>query len=576
MHIRSLSLRLLIMALLWVMGTKCAQASTGSMVSEQEQILRERLDSLSAADNPTDSIAIIFDVFDLLPPSMRPHMGHTLYELVLNNAGVETALDVLRLLAIIYSDNSRALNAILAEAQKIPESDEQKETLVFISIYLAKNQAQSESLSVRKEKIADMVSPAGPAMSSEDFYENLLKMLTVCIYTREVTEGSMLNDYLHYMDRMLENHPLHTHGIRRQYAEMKAEVFTTNDDPVGAFEADKELLRVVDEMESEYLAQARKHLALHWFRYRAYERILRNYRGVPTAEIEKYYKAINELADSIPEVRAAYNEHHYPDIYYLMKKRRYAEVFPMIRHELQSETGMRQRRFLLRQMVGAAEGIGDKSAHLRALKEYIPLLQLYVETKAEESSREMEIIYKIGRMRKDAIEEEIVARRDSGRRHNTLIICVTVAILLMLAAIAVLTVLSVRLVRTERNLKSINRKLLNRRDELTHGSEELLRAIRAARLAESQKSAFIKYISSTISLPLNSIMEYSGRVIASSDRQKRQFLNRFASVVQENSQILKDMAAKLAVWGKGDDNFTPPNHHSPNPSSSPDDLKHEK
>lgn len=525
----------------------------GSDLSSAEGVLQQHLDSLSLATTASDSIDIIYGMFDMLPPDRRPAMGHELYRLIKAEEGYEGALGVLRMLTLIYKDNSEALNAIIREMRGMPESDELQESILFARIYLAANQARGESPESLREKITALITVDQNHIS--DHYERLLHMFTVCMYVREMTHGPLLAENLRYLNRELRHRPLSTYAIRRQYADMKAQIFTENDEAADAVEADRELLAVINGMDSEYRARERRHLALHWFRYRAYTRMLRNFDAISDDEARRYYAELNALADSLPEVRAVYNSFRYPDIFYLLKTGDHAAALPLLKKALTTESDISRRRFLLRQLIDAARQTGDDALALASVTEYNPLLENYIQQKIKESEQEITVSHNLASVRKQALENELEMRREKGHRRNIALICSAIALALALAALIQLNIMINRCRHTESQLRNTNSHLTQRRNILKNSTDEMLQAVNEAEKAQRDKTTFIRYISSTISLSLSSIMEYAHKIINASDQDEtcRRILHRFAEVIEDNSEHLRRSARHLKALSHGEE-----------------------
>lgn len=547
--------RLLITAViaLQVMAAMAIGRGFGSDLSSTEGVLRQHLDSLSQATTASDSIDIIYGMFDMLPPDRRPAMGHELYRLVRSEEGIEGALGVLRLLTMIYKDNPEALNAIIHEMSTMPESDELQESILFARIYLAANQARGESPESLREKITALITSDSNHIS--DHYDRLLHLFTVCMYVREMTHGPLLAENLRYLDRELHHRPLSTYAIRRQYADMKAQIFTENDEAADAVDADRELLAVINGMDSDYRSRERKHMALHWFRYRAYTRMLRNFNAISDQEARQYYAELNALADSLPEVRAVYNSLHYPDIFYLLKIGDDAAALPLLKKALATETNISRRRFLLRQLIDAARHTGDDALALAAVTEYNPLLEDFIQQKIKESEQEITVSHNLASVHKQALENELEMRRERGHRRNIAIICSAIALAVALAALIQLMIMINRCRHTESQLRKTNSHLTQRHNILRNSTDEMLQAVNEAEKAQHDKTTFIKYISSTISLPLSSIMEYAYKIIDAPDQDatSRRILQRFAEVIEDNSAHLRKSARHLKALAHGEE-----------------------
>lgn len=553
------SLRLpvtLLLALLTMLGCLSLRASSGSDDNKKDLILSGLYRALAQATDPRDSVEIIFDMFDLLPSSRRPEMGATLYNLSKRYSEGAEPLDVLRMLTLMYKDNPYALQEILKEVESKQPSDKRDETVLYVNILQYAQQAGfSENKSFIKEELARMLYSENDDLPTDGPYDRLRRLFKMCMFTKAITEGSMLTERINEIDRELKRHKLSSWGIRRQFADMKQRIYTDNDEPEAAVEASRELIGILEGMKDSFYRQERKHMKLYWFRYRAYASILRNYRAknVSADDIESTYTAINRLADSIPELRIEYDTHRYPDIYYLMARGEYAKALPLIRSAMNSEQGLMQRRFISHLMLQAARSINDSSLRLEADMIYIPLLKEYIQRKETESLDEMEVVHRVNEIRQQSVETEIELRRAMSHRRQMAIAAAIGAGVVLTGAIVVLAILFFRLRRTRRRLRRANRVLTARRNELRKSSEQLLLAVAASRKAEQSKSAFIKYISATISLPLSSIMEYSDKIIDGADENRRHFLRRFAAVMHDNSEQLKSIALRLQKLSRGDE-----------------------
>lgn len=549
-------LRILVTAVILLRAT-AASATTGhefgSDLSSAETILRSHLDSLSHTATAPDSIDIIYSIFDLLPESERPEIGRILYRLEKQVEGYEGALDALRLLTLAYKDNPDALNAILTEMQTMEDSEELQESMLLARIYLASNMARAETPESLRDKITEMISSDYNHIT--DHYEQLLHLFTVCMYVREMTHGPLLAENLRYLDRVLKHRPLITYAIRRQYADMKAQIFSENEESSDAVEADRELLATVNAMDNDYGSYGRKHMALHWFRYRAYTRMLLNFSAITDEEAHRYYTELNALADSLPEVRAVYNSQRYPDIFYLLKTGDYAAATPLIKKALLTEIGVSRRRYLLKQLIDAAIHIGDKDLALAAVTEYTPMLEKFLNQKAKENNQELKVSHSLASMRKQALENELEIRRERGHRRNIAIICSAIALLVIIAASIQLLKMIIRYRKVGKQLLKINDDLTKRRNILKTSTEEMLQAVEEAKQAQHSKSTFIRYISSTIALPLSSIMEYANKITNSPDQDEtcRRILQRFAVVIEDNSERLRKSAEHLKALSQGEE-----------------------
>ena len=113
------------------------------------------------------------------------------------------------------------------------------------------------------------------------------------------------------------------------------------------------------------------------------------------------------------------------------------------------------------------------------------------------------------------------------------------AILVVLLIVAV--VFYMRSKRLAVNLGKSNETLKNERDTLRRTQDELIKARDRARQADRHKTDFINNMSHEVSVPLNTIVEYSQLIVENVDEDKRAYLERFAQAIDVSADLLRTL-----------------------------------
>ena len=97
-----------------------------------------QLDSLYAelkeAAYPSDSIMVLYNIFDASSRTQQKQVARSLYSIAKRTNDIEVQLDILRNLGNIFLGNDSVQGIIISEAEKLPSGSEQKETLMFLRL----------------------------------------------------------------------------------------------------------------------------------------------------------------------------------------------------------------------------------------------------------------------------------------------------------------------------------------------------------------------------------------------------------------------------------------------------------
>lgn len=503
--------------------------------------------NLCLRDAPTaaDSINVLYNLYDIAPTAAADSIATTIYRMARRNGNDDVALDILRDIAQRHTTDRKTLINILQILQhKFEHSDLQQETIIYVKIYLAYIDARLSNEKELKEKIAAVINHYDARFSS-DPYERLMQQFLQCIFISYETQGELLNQYLDVLERLLRAMPNQSIRLISRLYRQKAYSYTVNGEPELAVAADRVLLDLYDRTEQIAIAQGRPFRSLDNLRYGSLERMLRNYAALSPAEADTIYARMADILADNPELAARNKNNPQPLIFLHMARGEYAQAMPLLKAHLPNVRDRIMRGQLLREMMTAAESNHSAADYMEASTAYARYLEDLLDSKLSECFRELQIIYDVDNLQNQANASELTFRRHQGERQSLIIKMVWAIGFILLVIIFVFLSLYHRSRTLSRRLSASNRQLRANHDELARRTAELQEAIEEAQVAETQKEAFVKYIASTILLPLRSMMLYSQKIIRSTAGEERSFLERFGEIIRDNYESLQRVATRL-------------------------------
>lgn len=382
-----------------VLMTVCLQSSALNVESEKQKLEKK----LNEADGYQDSVKILYDLFDLVPRRSKVEYARTLYDIAKRRNDMEVRLDVLRqvsqLSSVIENKDSmyRALNN---EVASLPDSEETRETALFIRMRQVATEARNATEQECQNKIAELIAeePNAPKMLEP---HRILRLFTIVEYLSNGVQGDLLNEYLGILKDRMEQAKFKLYALDNIFLSESANISTSSDNLEEAVEADKKLLKVIAGLEQKYENMGRKYRTYSSNKYITYRRMLSNFSALTPQEIEEYYGEIQKLVNEDEDVRIAESSTQLAKLYYSVAKKDYATAIPLIQKTLENEKSLTRRRRLLSWLTTAAEGVGNKDLQIYALKEFNKTLIERGQAKAAERYRELAIVAKVGELQAD-------------------------------------------------------------------------------------------------------------------------------------------------------------------------------
>lgn len=507
--------------------------------SGQCQTIADSLKSnLAHAESLSDSIRLLYNIYDSAPYSLQGKALENLYELALHRGDYHTVYDVLKQSSNYYTSNDSMLQVLINRAKELPDSPEKRSTLVYINVRATSNQARSMTAEQREAKLREYLAQHS---KSEDFdlYQRIEYLFNLCSYLRLSTEGELLTRYFQELQTLIDSLPAKDLALKSLFYTQAANSYLSNEMIPEAVEANKTLLNIIEELDRQHQANGRVFRNYDRSAFICYRRLLRCHDALTPEEVDDYYKKIIPIINRDPSLQKLSGQRKKPMIYYLMAKKRYADAVPLIKEQLKDTINTNEEQlYLVEALMKAADNIGDKESLLTALDMSNELLKKRIETKAAESYKELQIIYEVNDLKQTNDELVLANQQIVLNRHKAQFTYAIISLIVLILLLVVVYVFYHRSKSLTANLTRSNEMIINERDALKRTQKDLIEARDKAKAANRIKNDFVNNMSHEIRTPLEAIVEYSGLIADCAEDDKREYIKRFADVITLNADLL--------------------------------------
>ena len=507
--------------------------------SIQAQTLVDSLKNrLAEAQTPSDSIIILYNIYDSAPYSQQGEALENLYELALRRGDYHTVYDVLKQSSNYYTSNDSMQQVLINRAKSLPDNPEKRSTLIYMNVRAISNQARSLTQEQREAKLRDYLAQYS---KSQDFdtYKRIEYLFCLCSYLRLSTEGELLTKYFQELQTLIDNLPARDLALKSLFYTQAANSYLSNEMIPEAVEANKTLLNIIEELERQHHAKGRIYRNYDRPAFICYRRLLRCHDALTLEEVDDYYKKIIPIIDRNPALQMLSGQSKKPTIYYLMAKKRYADAIPLIKEQLKDTVNTNEEvLYLVEALLKSSDSIGDKESQLKALEMSNELLKDRIGAKGAESYKELQIIYAVNDLKQTNDSLVLENQQIVLNRHKEQITYAIISLIVLVLLLVVVYVFYHRSKRLTANLSKSNAMIIDERDALKRTQKDLIDARDKAKAANRIKTDFVNNMSHEIRTPLEAIVEYSGLIADCADNDKRGYIKRFADVISLNTDLL--------------------------------------
>ena len=409
---------------------------------------------LHIAGTSADSVKILYDMYDLQPRARRLGTGKEIFRVAGNAGDVSAQLDAVRLNSNLYTQEADFAR-LQSLVSGLPKSKERDETLLFLKLKDL-SYASRRPIKEGSDPVSDVIHKLNTTPTDkQNPTQRLLNLYTLTAYMRNVPGSKLLVNYMDSLMMMVDGREYKLYALRNMIYSEASNTYTDAGQEKKAVEADRKLLEVIGGLEKKYRDAGRKYRDYSESKYVVYRRMLRNYKALTPAEVDKCYNAIHSLAGASGDVARDVNGMNDVNIYYNMAKGHYAEALPLLKERLKRDLPSPVLRQTLLMLQTAARETGDSATLIAALSDYNLLMDRLDKENLSQKYQELQIAYDVNklkanneRLRMEKAESEVKALRANS----------TYYIIFMVVFVVLLVILIYYWSRYRRNMMRINRQ----------------------------------------------------------------------------------------------------------------------
>ena len=345
---------------------------------------------LASATSPRDSIRMLYDILDVLPLKEQPRVAMSIDSIAERIGDNATRLDLARIMAAIYIEDSD-LARVEARVLKIPESKEQKETMLFVKLKRLSASNRHKSEEERQKEIIRILSEDVDKKGKTPA-DQLLDLFSLVEYLRNDASGDMLKEYLDRLSVLASSPYFKINTISLYVQSEAARIYSDADDADKAVAADHKVLQNIAGLEKCYADRGRHYRNYNVSKLHSYMRLLRNYEALRPGEVAEINAKVMDMAARNIDVSNELQQRPDYKAYYAVATGDYPTAISLLRQMLAEDRPLAVRKQLLEALVKASEATGDDKTKIEALTEYTAILEQLNKLKAAERYRGLRIM----------------------------------------------------------------------------------------------------------------------------------------------------------------------------------------
>lgn len=567
MSLNSLKTKVLIgflslMALCFVFPQNmAAKNSTKALLENLKQQLRE-------ADNPKDSIRILYNLYDVNSALHSEDEASDTNEEYLNqlfNAGIHNhdtiaAFDALRYLSSVKKYDITYVNNLLNRLAEFPNTTKKQDTQAYLRLQryfwalrdttLSENQRRKNFSMIKKEIDRNK--------GAKSTYDRLDQQFALVLYGSNLIEPDQMDKYLDDLRILVETINDHRSQIKSYYFRTAAMLYDENDNGLKAVEADRQMLKILNQYDSINSNTARQYKNYDVTRFTVYRRMLSNYRYLSKDSVVAVYKELHNLFRELPKDQVTDMDRLSVEAMWDMFNQNYKEALPALR------TLMTAKRFntkpnYIKGYIRAAVALNEFEDVKKGQDAYINLIIDRAKDAADTEYTRLRIEYQI-----DTIEANsaLAAKRAAEANKNMAELSTEVTNYSLLGVgIFLFLIIIIQIIASRRRkliarqLRETNQSLMNERNALNIAKADLEEANAKARQALQQRTDFVHTVSHEISEPAKNIVGFTQLIVDSIPEERRKYLEGFINIVEYNGNILQRVVGDILDSAEIDDNI---------------------
>lgn len=360
---------------------------------------------LSQASTPADSIRALYNLFDITLRSDAGVYSDPLISLAERNKDYDIELDILRKVANTFNGRDSAkMDSLLAIANGVPPSDDQRETVIFIEMRSLLGRLDMMDEPQRIELLHKFINEYRDD-ENIGLYDRILSLYKLTMTLGLTVGGDLYSDYMDRLHLLIRELPDTIGPLNSLFHTQASMIYTINNDTEQAIEANRMLLSIIDALKKKNIERGFVHFNYDRSEYVALRRLLASYEGLTADEIERYHARMLELAEANQEIAEEYRTMRRSESFYLYSNGRYGQAIPVLRYAVMQPGNANYRTKLYNMLISCAEKTGDTAAAAEARNGYIEALEERLEQARLDKVRELQILLDANAVSRSQLDE---------------------------------------------------------------------------------------------------------------------------------------------------------------------------
>ncbi len=493
---------------------------------------------LSIATTPADSVAILHNLYDCFYFDDRKPILYQIFETAERAQHYNTMLETVFVLTALFQYEPALEEELIKMTKRVPESEIQKAHLLYIKLRYQSTIIGLMTETERQQKLHQALKEYREHNNRLDKYDRIAYLFLICTNLRNTTDSELLMYYLQQLQDLVEEFPREELSVRTLFYYMAAKAYINNEMYDKALDTNKRILGIVAQFDSIHESQGRIFRNYDGSLYQCYHNMLICAQELSDEEIDMYYDLTRHLADKNPRIHNDHSLQNKTRIYYLMAKKRYAEVLPLLKQQIKMSHHQTHYYQFATALLKAASEIGDKDAMLYGAKIINSIYRERLLTKSDVSISELQTIYDVENLKNKNWDLTFENQQMEITRRHQNVVAATIAVVILICILIWVLSLYIHSRKLAKRLSRYNKQLVDERKSLKEISSTLVETLDKIKDADRVQTNFVENISNDIREPLDAIVGYSHLIADYVKEDERSYIKEFADTLSINTDLL--------------------------------------
>ncbi len=340
--------------------------------SGKQVYIQRYKEQLKTTTNARDSLRRLYYLFDLSDREGQKKYAWEIYHTAGRAEDVNAQLDMLRTLATYYAKDDSVIDVLMRLTDKIQNPEAKAATKTFIFNQQLSTKSRRPNDTELQTILLDSITKSHD-IEGKDIYDRLSLLYQIIQYLGVDADGVLFKECLDTYAELIENLPASDYPLKNQYYTTAAIIHSRmNGSPEKAIQFDKKLLEIIEQLQQMYIKKNRKFRNYDTNKFISYRRMMGNYKGLTSDEIETIHDSVKALYERNADVRKTMDKEGQAFAFYYMATKDYKNAIPAIIGTLKNNNlSSYQRQKYYGMLMEAAKAENDNKTYVLAMEHFI-------------------------------------------------------------------------------------------------------------------------------------------------------------------------------------------------------------